>query len=110
MHLSDYQYLAHKTSHNTAIGGDLLLYPTIALGGEVGEFLNKVKKIYRDSGGVYTHHDRDALIGELGDVLWYVAEIATQLSVDLSAVADANIEKLHSRQQRGVIGGNGDNR
>lgn len=110
MHLTDYQFLAHGTSHNTVIGGDLLLYPAIALGGETGEFLDKVKKIYRDSGGVYTHADRNALVAELGDVLWYVAEIATQLSVDLSAVAEANLEKLRSRKERGVIGGSGDNR
>lgn len=110
MDLSDYQYAAHETSHNTVIGDSPVLYPVLGLAGEAGELANKIKKIYRDSSGQPSIDERDAVIDELGDILWYVAEIATQLKVDLSTVAKANLGKLASRQQRGVIGGSGDNR
>lgn len=110
MTLNEYQEQAHKTSHDTTIGGDFLLYPVLGLAGESGELLNKVKKIYRDSGGVYTHADCDAIVAELGDLLWYLSEISFQLSVELSTVAERNIAKLSSRQRRGVISGSGDYR
>jgi NTP pyrophosphatase (non-canonical NTP hydrolase) len=105
-----FQGRAHETSHDTMIGGDMLLYPVLGLAGESGELLNKIKKIYRDSGGVYTHEDRNAVIDELGDILWYVSEVATQLGIELSIVAERNLLKLASRKQRGVISGSGDNR
>ena len=47
---------------------------------------------------------------ELGDVLWFVAELATCLEVDLDLVAETNLQKLASRKARGVIGGDGDDR
>lgn len=110
MELNTFQELAHKTSHDTMIGGDMLLYPVLGLAGEAGELLNKVKKIYRDSGGVYTHADRNAVIAEAMDCAWYISEICTQLGVDLDSAAHVLLSKLNSRQQRGVIGGSGDNR
>ncbi len=110
MTLNDFQVSAHETSHNTMIGGDMLLYPVLGLAGESGELLNKVKKIYRDSGGVYTHADRDAVISEAMDCAWYIAEICTQLGMDMEDAAHTLLSKLNSRQQRGVIGGSGDNR
>ena len=53
---------------------------------------------------------REALRGELGDVLWYIAQLATEFDLKLEDVATGNIEKLQSRMARGVIGGSGDNR
>jgi NTP pyrophosphatase (non-canonical NTP hydrolase) len=50
------------------------------------------------------------IIDELGDVLWYVSEIATTLNFNLSAVARRNLDKLADRQARDAIGGSGDNR
>jgi len=47
---------------------------------------------------------------ELGDVLWYVAQLASELGLDLDRVAEANLEKLLSRQRRGVLSGSGDDR
>lgn len=105
-----YQEQAHQTSHDTMIGGDLLLYPILGIAGETGELLNKIKKIYRDHGGIYSQTDRNEVIGELGDILWYISEIATLFDTLLSEIAGANIAKLRSRQHRGVIGGSGDNR
>lgn len=110
MDISDYQALAHETSHNVRIGDDALLYPILGLLGESGELANKVKKIYRDDVGVLSDVRRDEIADELSDCLWYIAEIATQLKLDLTDIAGANIAKLFDRAKRGVIGGNGDER
>jgi NTP pyrophosphatase (non-canonical NTP hydrolase) len=87
-----------------------LLYPTLKLAGEAGEFGEKVGKLLRDKGGKVSPEDRDALADELGDVLWYAAEVATVLDVDLDDVAARNLEKLRSRAERGMLQGSGDNR
>lgn len=87
-----------------------LAYVTLGLTGEAGELANKVKKIARDFGGQVTDVDRAKLADELGDCLWYIAQFATQLGVDLNAVADANLAKLGDRQKRGVLQGSGDRR
>jgi NTP pyrophosphatase (non-canonical NTP hydrolase) len=111
--LSDYQQAAHRTSLETTYGeGDVarLIYPTLKLAGEAGEFAEKVGKILRDKAGSIADEDRTALADELGDVLWYVAEVATVLDLDLGAIGERNIEKLASRAQRGVIQGSGDRR
>lgn len=105
-----YQEQAHETSHNTRIGGDALLYPVLGLCGETGELANKVKKIHRDHDGLIGEDDLLALKQEIGDCIWYLAELCTQLGISLSDVADLNLFKLRSRKQRGVIGGSGDNR
>jgi len=47
---------------------------------------------------------------ELGDVLWYLAQISTELKIDFEDVAKNNLEKLKSRQERNCIQGSGDNR
>jgi NTP pyrophosphatase (non-canonical NTP hydrolase) len=87
-----------------------IVYPTLGLCNEAGEVAGKVKKIFRDRGGVVTDDDRAALTLELGDVLWYLAEVCTQLGVSLEDVAAANVAKLRSRSARGVLGGEGDSR
>jgi NTP pyrophosphatase (non-canonical NTP hydrolase) len=114
MKLSDYQARAHQTSLETCYGTDevmgRLLYPTLKLAGEAGEFGEKVGKLLRDKGGVIGPEDRKALADELGDVLWYVAEVATVLDVNLDDVAARNLEKLKSRAERGMLQGSGDNR
>jgi NTP pyrophosphatase (non-canonical NTP hydrolase) len=51
-----------------------------------------------------------ALELELGDVLWYVAQLASELGLDLDRVAQANLDKLASRAARNVIAGSGDDR
>ncbi len=78
--------------------------------GEAGEVADKVKKVIRDRGGVFDADTREAIKLELGDVLWYVAQLASELGYDLNEVADANLQKLSSRAARGRIGGSGDQR
>ena len=106
MNINEYQ----KQASETAIYKDKLIYPTLGLAGEAGEIANKVKKILRDNSGELEEDVRQNLISELGDVLWYIAALATDLNVELSEVANKNIEKLNSRKNRGTIGGSGDNR
>jgi len=100
----EYQLAASET----AIYSDSLkvMYPAMGLAGEVGEVLNKVKKHYRDG----TELDTEGLTKELGDVLWYLAALATDLDIDLEDAAGGNLTKLQSRMERGVIGGSGDYR
>ena len=87
-----------------------IIYPTLGLVNEGGEVAGKIKKVFRDKGGVISADDREALKQELGDVLWYFTQICTELDLTLEEVAAANLEKLLSRLARGVIGGNGDQR
>jgi len=109
MNLSDYQQRARVTAVYPG-AGDNLLYPTLGLCGEAGEVAEKVKKMVRDDGGVLSNDRRDALAKELGDVLWYVAALATEAGLDLDAVAEANLQKLLSRSDRGALHGSGDDR
>ena len=82
----------------------------LGLTGEAGEAADKVKKILRDKDGVVSDEDREAISKELGDVLWYIANITRYLKVPLSEVASGNIEKLESRHQRNKLHGAGDER
>lgn len=87
-----------------------IVYPTLGLVNEAGEVAGKVKKIFRDKQGVISAEDREALKQELGDVLWYLAQIATEIGVDLDEVANANLSKLFDRLERDKIRGEGDMR
>jgi NTP pyrophosphatase (non-canonical NTP hydrolase) len=104
-----YQRESRKTWNEIATDHPIV-YPTLGLTNEVGEVAGKIKKIFRDRGGVITDADREALKQELGDVLWYFTQICTELDLSLEEVAAANLEKLFSRQARGVIRGDGDAR
>lgn len=87
-----------------------IVYPTLGLANEAGEVAGKIKKLFRDKGGQITAADREALKQELGDVLWYLAQICTELDLSLEEVAQANLDKLFSRLERGQIRGDGDQR
>lgn len=109
MELSEYQAMSRATAVYPNAGDDLL-YPTLGLCGEAGEVAEKIKKMIRDDDGVLTDERRAALSKELGDVLWYLAQIATEADLQLDTIAEANIEKLSSRQRRNVLQGSGDDR
>lgn len=87
-----------------------IVYPTLGLANEAGEVAGKIKKIFRDRNGQIDAADREALKYELGDVLWYLTQICTELDLTLEEVAAANLEKLFSRLARGTIRGDGDRR
>ena len=82
----------------------------LGLVGEAGETADKIKKIVRDKGGRANTEDIEAIKKELGDVLWYVANVARYLRIPLSEVAEGNIEKLSSRKARNKLHGEGDER
>lgn len=107
--LNDYQRESRRT-WNLIHTDHAITYPTLGLVNEAGEVAGKVKKIFRDKGGVISNAERETLKYELGDVLWYLAQIATELDLTLEEVAQANLAKLASRQARGVIRGDGDAR
>lgn len=90
--------------------GDNIYYPALGLAGETGEVCEKIKKIMRDQGGEVTKANKEDLVKELGDVLWYLASIATELNVSLAAIAEGNMKKLQDRMDRGTLKGSGDNR
>ena len=108
MELSDYQDLSRRTAQYPRDAW--LAYPSLGLVGEAGEVAEHVKKASRDDGGKVSDERREALAMELGDVLWYVAQLASELGLELEEIAQENLEKLSSRQQRGVLSGSGDNR
>jgi len=104
MHLSSYQEKA-RTFAVYPNKGDNIIYPALGLAGEAGEFANQVKKVLRDDNGEITQDRRNALIDELGDVLWYVANEAAELGVDLDVIGYVNIRKLQERAKQDLIHG-----
>lgn len=109
MKLDDYQKRALKTAIYPEIGKNLI-YPTLGFVGEAGELADKVKKIFRDDGGNMRPEVREAIVNEIGDVLWYMAALCNELSVNMSEVAEKNLEKLNSRMKRDKLHGSGDER
>lgn len=108
MDLDTYQILAMKTAVFPQHMG--VLYCTLALNGEAGEVAEKVKKVIRDSESQFTPDKCKAIANELGDVLWYLANLADQVGYTLEEVAQFNLNKLYSRQVREKLQGSGDNR
>jgi NTP pyrophosphatase (non-canonical NTP hydrolase) len=106
--ISEYQRLARRTAQYPREAW--LAYPALGLAGEAGEVAEHAKKTIRDDGGVLSDERRAAMSKELGDVLWYVAQLASELELDLDEIAQGNLEKLLSRQRRGVLSGSGDER
>lgn len=104
-----YQEAAKMTAQYPVIG-EGYIYPLVGLAGEVGEVCEIIKKVHRDQNSVISEDTRTKLINELGDVLWYIATLATELEIGLDAVATINISKLFSRMERGVIQGSGSDR
>ena len=109
MELNDYQSESRKTAVYPDVGINAI-YPTLGLVGEAGEVADKVKKILRDKNGVFDKENKDEIKYELGDVLWYVSQLSSELGYELEEVAQANLQKLKSRKIRGKIQGSGDNR
>jgi NTP pyrophosphatase (non-canonical NTP hydrolase) len=108
LELSEYQRLSRRTAEYPREAW--LAYPALGLSGEAGEVAEHAKKAIRDDDGIVTDERSFAMAKELGDVLWYVAQLASELGLDLDEIAQANLDKLLSRQRRGVLSGSGDDR
>jgi len=108
MELSDYQRQSRRTAEYPRAAW--LSYPALGLAGEAGEVAEHAKKAIRDDAGAVSAERRAAMAKELGDVLWYVAQLASELGLELEDIAQGNLDKLLSRQRRGVLQGSGDDR
>jgi NTP pyrophosphatase (non-canonical NTP hydrolase) len=105
---SEYQRFSRRTAEYPREAW--LTYPALGLAGEAGEVAEHAKKAIRDDAGMVTDERRSAMAKELGDVLWYVAQLASELGLEMDQIARDNLEKLFSRQRRGVLSGSGDER
>ena len=114
MTFDEYQKQAITT--DTSKGGmesmtdPMFLDKAFGLVGEAGEFAEKLKKIYRDKDGKLSDQDKQELLKELGDVLWYLSAVTYYLDTSFDDLATMNLEKVFSRKARGVMHGSGDNR
>jgi len=109
MEFNEYQTQSRRTAVYPELGNNIS-YPTLGLANEAGEVAGKVKKVFRDHDGVVSDVQRNEIMAEIGDVLWYCAQLATELNVSLDDIAAHNIDKIFSRMDRGVLNGSGDNR
>ena len=108
MDFDEYQRKAAATAiYPTEVG---VVYTALGLASEAGEVAGKVKKVLRDENGDFDLQAAYRIADEMGDVLWYMAQLATELGVPLASIASGNIAKLASRSERGVLGGSGDER
>ena len=97
MTINEYQTLAMTTLNPALDKKDILINGVMGLCGEAGEAIDLVKKHLAQGHPL----DREKLIGELGDIAWYLAETATVLEIDLETVLTRNIEKLKMRYPEG---------
>lgn len=109
MTFEEYQKLSRQSAAYPTCGASFV-YPTLGLTSEAGEVADKFKKIIRDEDGKISEEKKIEIIKELGDVLWYLSQLSSELDVSLERVAALNLEKLRSRMKRGKISGSGDNR
>lgn len=114
MNVNRYQILAHRfadyptgTVEENKVD---YIYPALGLAEEAGEVAGKFAKAVRDNNGVIDEERKTAIIKELGDVCWFVAELCSLLGVSIDDVMQKNIDKLVSRKNRDVIHGAGDDR
>ncbi len=116
MEMNEYQKLASRTATFNSDELDekefarQVAYLALGVTGEAGEVAEKVKKILRDDEGSISDEKKEELKKELGDVLWYLSQMARMLGYSFEDVAQTNIDKLWNRHKRDVIKGEGDNR
>lgn len=108
MTFDDYQKQSVKTAIYPNLGNNFV-YPTLGLTGESGEVANKIKKILRKDSEL-TDEVKHEISKELGDVIWYLAQLCTELGLSFDKVASENLEKLLKRLDDNKLHGCGDNR
>lgn len=108
LNFATYQRQAMTTAVYPGRGEGNFTYPALGLAGETGEVCEKIKKAIRDDGGVISTERRALLAKEIGDVLWYLATLSTELGLELQEIAEQNLAKLAARKANGHIHGSGD--
>lgn len=109
MDFDEYQTLATRTA--TFDGKQRehqLMYVALGIAGEAGEIAEKIKKIVRNDEGVVSEEKKESIKQEIGDVLWYLSQMARILDLRFSEAAKANLEKTADRAARNVIKSEGD--
>lgn len=110
MHLNEYQIKATTTAIYPRENNMGIIYCGLKLAGEAGEVAEKIGKVIRDKDGLFDNEAKESLSKELGDVLWYVSQLAKELQKPLENIAWDNLKKLQDRQERGKLQGSGDER
>lgn len=105
MDLNEYQ----RRAHATAVGNGLD-YLGFGLCEEAGEVAGHLKRLHRDDGGQLTADRREKIKLEIGDTLWYLSQVAHEIGFTLEDIAQANLEKIAGRVERGTLHGSGDDR
>lgn len=112
MEFTEYQRFAESTAIYPPERG--LFYTALGLCGEAGESAEIIKKLFRDDDGtgvLELSPDRRAKLAfELGDVLWYVANLAREAGLNMDDIAELNVVKLTARQAADKLKGDGDER
>ena len=109
MTFEEYQKETSKTAIYPKVGEDFV-YPALGLAGETGEVFEKIKKLFRDKGGKIDDEFKTSISKELGDILWYLSQLCTELGISLEEVVKMNVEKISTRYEKEMIHGSGDNR
>ncbi|MFZ5982700.1 MAG: nucleoside triphosphate pyrophosphohydrolase family protein [Patescibacteria group bacterium] len=109
MDFNEYQKKSRKSFIYPKPGKNLI-FPVLGLCGESGEVAEKVKKLIRDKGSRIDNSTKEGLKEELGDVIWYVSQIASELEIPLEEIINKNIQKISDRKKRKVLHGSGDRR
>lgn len=99
MTFAEYQQQAARTRDAKQDATTRTLISALGLAGEVGEVVELIKKEF----GHGKPRDTGELAKELGDVLWYLADTATNYGLDLGLIAEANIAKLKERYPKGFV-------
>jgi len=113
MEFNEYQKECAKTDVGTSAQDCIepgFLYYVLGAGGETGELLEKIKKLFRDKNGIVDDEFRSQIIKEIGDIWWYHARLLSSFDISMDEVAKQNIEKLQSRMERNKLHGDGDDR
>src|SRR5207247_5849018 len=97
MEFDKYQLEANKTDQVPGTEEKSIIVPLLGLAGEAGSLLTEFKKRFRD-GCAYRIFD-ERLAEELGDILWYLANIATKAGLSLEDIAQGNLTKTRDRWQ-----------
>ena len=105
--LDEYQKFALSTADDCAKAP---LYLAVGLCEEAGEVAGKVKKVVRDHHGFFTLDQERMVAMELGDVLWYLANMAHRIGFSLSEIAELNANKIKQRIEHNTLHGEGDER
>ena len=103
MSFEEYQRLVRKSAVYPKVNSLGFIYPAFGLLGKTGEIAEKIKRILRDKNGIVSQEDKELIAQELGDVLWYLAVLATEFDLSLEVIAELNILKLSKKKKEETL-------